>query len=51
MDTWADNAKIIAYYQSFGFEFVLNRKTGNEPGLPIQNRNIESALLELDLNK
>ncbi|MDM1293191.1 GNAT family N-acetyltransferase [Sphingobacterium sp. N143] len=50
MDTWADNRKIIAYYRSFGFEFVGNHKTGNEPDLPIQNRNLAVALLELDLS-
>lgn len=51
MDTWADNAKIIAYYQSFGFELMGNHMTGNEPELPIQNRNLKVALLEMDLKK
>jgi ribosomal protein S18 acetylase RimI-like enzyme len=49
MDTWADNTKIIDYYKSFGFEFIGTHRTGNEPGLPIQNRNLEVALLEIDL--
>lgn len=47
MDTWADNEKIIDYYKSFGFEFIENYKTTNAPGLPIQNRNLNVALLEL----
>lgn len=49
MDTWADNSKIIEYYKTFGFEFLENYKTSNEPELPIQNRNLEVALLELKL--
>lgn len=28
-----------------------NHKTGNESGLPIQNRNLAVALLEMDLAK
>lgn len=51
MDTWADNAKIIAYYKTFGFEFIENRRTGSQPELPIQNRDIEVALLEMDVHK
>jgi len=50
MDTWADNFKIIEYYQSFGFEFVENYRTKNEAELPIQNRNLNVALLEIELN-
>ena len=50
MDTWADNTKIIEYYQSFGFEIVENYKTGNTPELPIQNRNLNVTLLEIKLN-
>lgn len=49
MDTWADNEKIIRYYQSFGFVFKGYYQTGNEPGLPLQNRNLEVALLEVRL--
>lgn len=51
MDTWADNGKIIEYYKTFGFEFIGNYKTGDEPELPIQNRNLEVALLEMSVNK
>ena len=50
MDTWADNHKIIDYYKSFGFRFVENYKTGDAPQLPVQNRNLNVALLELELN-
>lgn len=49
MDTWADNDKIIAYYKSFGFVFIENYTTTNDPELPIQNRNINVALLEVKL--
>lgn len=49
MDTWADNKKIIDYYQSFGFEFIENLTTPDTPELPIQNRNLNVALLELKL--
>ena len=49
MDTWADNEKIIDYYKLFGFEFIENYKTPNVPELPIQNRNLDVALLEMKL--
>lgn len=49
MDTWADNKKIIDYYRSFGFEFIENYKTKNVPELPLQNRNLNVALLELEV--
>ena len=49
MDTWADNKKLIDYYKSFGFRLVDYYKTGDAPGLPIQNRNLDVALLELAL--
>ncbi|NOU19572.1 MAG: GNAT family N-acetyltransferase [Bacteroidales bacterium] len=50
MDTWADNEKIIDYYKSFGFEFIENYQTTNSTELPIQNRNLNVALLEMELN-
>lgn len=50
MDTWADNKKIIDYYRSFGFEFIENYKTTNAAELPIQNRNLNVALLEMKVN-
>jgi len=46
MDTWADNAKIIAYYQGFGFEWIENYTTPNTLELPVHNRNLPLALLE-----
>jgi len=50
MDTWADNKKIIEYYESFGFKIIENYKTNNTSELPIQNRNLNVTLLELQLN-
>jgi ribosomal protein S18 acetylase RimI-like enzyme len=49
MDTWADNERIINYYKSFGFELVGNRQTPDAEELPLQNRNLLVALLELKL--
>lgn len=49
MDTWADNHRIIDYYKSFGFRFVGNCQTTDVPELPIQNRNLNLALLEIEL--
>lgn len=49
MDTWADNAKLIDYYKLFGFKFIENYKTTDSPSLPIQNRNLNVALLEMTL--
>lgn len=47
MDTWADNDKIIDYYKSFGFVFIEYYTTTNAPELPVQNRNLNVALLEM----
>jgi ribosomal protein S18 acetylase RimI-like enzyme len=49
MDTWADNEKIIDYYKSFGFEFIEYYRTTDASELPIQNRNLNVALLEMVL--
>lgn len=49
MDTWAANEKIIQYYQGYGFRFVENYKTADTDDLPLQHRNLEVALLELNL--
>ena len=49
MDTWADNQKIINYYKSFGFVFIEKYKTSNSPELPAQNRNLDIALLEINV--
>jgi ribosomal protein S18 acetylase RimI-like enzyme len=50
MDTWADNLKIIDYYKSFGFEFIENYRTPDASELPIQNRNLTVALLEMKID-
>lgn len=49
MDTWADNPRIIAYYESFGFRFIEYFTTGSQADLPEQHRNLKLALLELTL--
>lgn len=50
MDTWADNYQLIEYYKSFGFRFIKNYKTEDTVKLPIQNRNLNVALLELNID-
>lgn len=49
MDTWADNQKIIHYYSGYGFRFVEEYKTPNDPNLPGQHRNLKVALLEYSI--
>ncbi|NOT93897.1 GNAT family N-acetyltransferase [Ferruginibacter sp.] len=49
MDTWADNQRIIDYYLSFGFKFIENYKSPDSDELPIQNRNLNGALLEMEV--
>jgi ribosomal protein S18 acetylase RimI-like enzyme len=51
MDTWADNAKLINYYKTYGFRFVENYTTADTPDLPAQHRNLNVALLELEVQK
>ena len=46
MDTWSDNSKLINYYKNYGFRFVGNHTTPNDPMLPDQHRNLSVALLE-----
>lgn len=50
MDTWADNLQLIEYYKSFSFRFIKNYQTADTQELPIQNRNLNLALLELEVN-
>ena len=50
MDTWADNPNIIAYYKSFGFNFIGNMITPDSEELAIQQRNLALALLEYPVN-
>lgn len=47
MDTWAENAQLIDYYKSFGFKCIDFYKTTDSPALPLQNRNLNVALLEM----
>jgi ribosomal protein S18 acetylase RimI-like enzyme len=49
MDTWAGNQKLIDYYKGFGFRFIENFRTPSTSALPVQNRNLELALLEVSL--
>lgn len=49
MDTWASNQKLINYYESFGFKFIETYTTPDTTALPIQNRNLTVALLEIEL--
>jgi mannose-6-phosphate isomerase-like protein (cupin superfamily)/ribosomal protein S18 acetylase RimI-like enzyme len=51
MDTWADNEKIISYYKSYGFKFIENYTTPVTEDLPIQHRNLQVALLQLDISR
>lgn len=50
MDTWSHNHQLIDYYKSFGFRFVENYKTTDTEELPLQNRNLNVALLELTID-
>jgi hypothetical protein len=47
MDTWGDNAVIIDYYKSFGFEVVEYFTTPDTEALPVHNRKLRLVLLEL----
>ncbi|MFZ5973292.1 MAG: GNAT family N-acetyltransferase [Bacteroidota bacterium] len=49
MDTWAENAKLIGYYQRYGFRVIENYTTEDTNELPIQHRNLKVALLELEI--
>lgn len=49
MDTWAENEKLITYYQSYGFRVTDHYTTPNSDALPVQNRNLKVALLEYAL--
>lgn len=51
MDTWASNEKIISYYKSYGFAFIENYTTPDTANLPIQHRNLNVALLELNVER
>ncbi|GHN00840.1 N-acetyltransferase [Cytophagales bacterium WSM2-2] len=49
MDTWANNPTIIEYYKTFGFRFAGNYTTPDSPELPLHNRNLALALLEIEI--
>ncbi len=51
MDTWADNPTLIHYYKTFGFQFIKNITTSNEPELAPQYRNKFLALMEYEVRK
>ena len=46
MDTWAENERLIAYYQRCGFARVGTRVIGDEPRLPPHYQGITLALFE-----
>jgi ribosomal protein S18 acetylase RimI-like enzyme len=48
MDTWAANPTLINYYEKFGFNFIENFTTPDSEELPVHNRNLALALLELE---
>lgn len=50
MDTWATNEKIIGYYKSYGFAFIENYTTPGSENLPLQHRNLNVALLEMNVD-
>lgn len=49
MDTWSSNPAIIDYYKTFGFTFLGNIVTPDTPELPVHNRKLGLALLEMKL--
>lgn len=51
LDTWGDNPKMIGYYESFGYKFIMNFSSGDDSRLPIPHRNMFFALLEYEIPK
>lgn len=49
LDTWGDNPKMIAYYESFGYKFIKNYTSGDDPRLPVPHRNLFFALFEYEI--
>ncbi len=47
MDTWASNPTIINYYVGFGFAYLGNFTTPDTDELPVHNRKLQLALLEM----
>ncbi len=50
MDTWGDNPNILSYYKTFGFYLIEYYTTSCATELPVQNRNLNLALLERKVN-
>lgn len=46
MDTWAENAALIAFYERLGFRVVARRRIGADPRLPAHYHDKEFTLLE-----
>jgi GNAT superfamily N-acetyltransferase len=46
MDTWAENERLIAYYERCGFLRIATRVIGDEPRLPAHYQGISLALFE-----
>ncbi|MGB5819324.1 MAG: GNAT family N-acetyltransferase [Saonia sp.] len=51
MDTCGDNKKLIAHYESSGFNFLGMSKLKNTEGLPSHYENADVCLFEIELNK
>lgn len=49
LDTWGDNPKMIAYYESFGYKFIKNHSSGDDQDLPSPHRNMYFALMEYEI--
>ena len=50
MDTWADNDRLVAYYQRSGFKHVGIIDLDKTQGLPTHYKG-QLALLEIDLRQ
>ena len=46
VDTWSDNAALIAFYRRRGFDLVGHRRIDDDPRLPAHYHGLEFALLE-----
>jgi ribosomal protein S18 acetylase RimI-like enzyme len=46
MDTWADNAALVGFYEGKGFRVIPRRHMGEDPRLPHHYHGNEYALLE-----
>lgn len=46
LDTWADNSALLAYYGTFGFDYLGESTTSASADLPAQYRNVLLAIME-----